>query len=478
MKRLAALFCSFLMSLLFCCACSSDSMLSTSTDSAPDKVFSESSGDTSTTEYTLEKDRTVECKQVLNDSTENFRMVSTTDLTAYGSGNEQGFYQIFLNDDNSKNILYVDYATHQQVYLCSQPNCEHDSESCTSWIPPEMGQVNVVTLPDRILLIHNNMTEITYIEQLNLDGSDKEILYKFEGSVDIANGVAYNGKYIVFKLETYTRDSADNFTNVPSLGAISLEKKEFIPLLSLKPGNHASNGQALFLFGTSKTGFILKTISVREDLLAATVGEDSGENPALAMAHTMYELPFNGDSTREIFSYLQDECRADIYGGDLFLLCENGNSGVMLQMIPDCRGEPQTIVDDFESAAGDLITGITTTTIFPRARVDDYLLFNFESSSGIKENGDIEVIFKRVQVDLKSGMVKENTLSNYYNATNVPVEILGEAGEQLLVQASVNNVASTGKIAGVERSLGLISKNDFLASRPNYTRITEQRKAA
>ena len=54
-------------------------------------------------------------------SGESFQMISSFDPTSYGSGNQKGFYSVFLNDDGSSNIMYTDYATQTQVYLCAKP---------------------------------------------------------------------------------------------------------------------------------------------------------------------------------------------------------------------------------------------------------------------------------------------------------------------------------------------------------------------
>lgn len=57
--------------------------------------------------------------------------------TVYGAAGPEGFYSIagIARPDGSLNIQYTDYASLQTVFLCAQPNCAHDSESCTSFLP-------------------------------------------------------------------------------------------------------------------------------------------------------------------------------------------------------------------------------------------------------------------------------------------------------------------------------------------------------
>lgn len=49
---------------------------------------------------------------------------------------ESGFYYFFRSGDTSKanfvHLMYVDYKTGQNVYVCTDSSCKHDSERCTS----------------------------------------------------------------------------------------------------------------------------------------------------------------------------------------------------------------------------------------------------------------------------------------------------------------------------------------------------------
>ena len=63
-------------------------------------------------------------------------------------------------------------------------------------------------------------------------------------------------------------------------------------------------------------------------------------------------------------------------------------------------------------------------------------------------------------------------LSNYYNAMEVPITILADAGDSLLVHASVNYITDYS----VKREKGMISKKNFLASIDSYDMIKEARE--
>ena len=50
--------------------------------------------------------------------------------TAFGSGNSSGYYYLSTLDGGASLLRYIDYATGQDLPLCSQPNCSHSGETC------------------------------------------------------------------------------------------------------------------------------------------------------------------------------------------------------------------------------------------------------------------------------------------------------------------------------------------------------------
>ena len=62
----------------------------------------------------------------------------------YGAGNTNGYYDIdsriwdlgsqMSSGEMDSNIVYIDYATKNRVYLCNDPSCRHNNDSCTSYI--------------------------------------------------------------------------------------------------------------------------------------------------------------------------------------------------------------------------------------------------------------------------------------------------------------------------------------------------------
>ena len=74
--------------------------------------------------------------------------------TVYGAAGPDGYYSVVstARADGSLNIRYTDYASMQTVYLCAQPNCTHDSESCTSYQPGGSG-VSLMMAGGQLVLV-------------------------------------------------------------------------------------------------------------------------------------------------------------------------------------------------------------------------------------------------------------------------------------------------------------------------------------
>ena len=129
-----------------------------------------------------------------------FEMISSADQTSYGSGTPEGFYSAFLNEDGSRNLLYVDYASASQVYLCSQPNCEHNSESCPAWIAPFGGTVTMAASETELFLVYNGYGGGVRIERAGLNGENRRELLSLPGGAMAENAVAFNGRFLALSL--------------------------------------------------------------------------------------------------------------------------------------------------------------------------------------------------------------------------------------------------------------------------------------
>lgn len=147
-----------------------------------------------------------------------FTALQQSDGWNYGGSGPDGFYFVSADcrEDGSTNLLYLDYATGQQVYLCSQPNCSHDTDACTSYLPYSAGGILSSVVGDRLVLIFpGNLqgaagtdTVLPHIETMGLDGSDRKTTVTFGANQVISRPLVTDGKYLYTRLSTTAEDGS------------------------------------------------------------------------------------------------------------------------------------------------------------------------------------------------------------------------------------------------------------------------------
>ena len=134
----------------------------------------------------------------------------------YGSGNEAGYYY-FAKDENGNSLLrVVDYATLQDVPLCSQPNCAHGGETCPAWFAWGGTEPSVLASDDALYILFpgapwDGWAFETYGEKAlprilkcNTDGSDRQELARFGASEAFASMPAADGQNLYIILADYS----------------------------------------------------------------------------------------------------------------------------------------------------------------------------------------------------------------------------------------------------------------------------------
>lgn len=424
---------------------------------------------------------TTPAQSVLNNTTKPFDMILSTDLTTFGAGNANGFYEIFENPDASKNIMYTDYATCKQIYLCAQPNCEHKDETCKSWIAPNSGHSYLAATENNLLLLFDGRDNgVPRIEMMALDGANRRELCAFESGTRIATGVASNGDCVVLQT-TQNRIDEGVPTQKMSLCMIDLASGTMSDIYTVTT-NHTdptqSGNVSLFFMGTVTDGFVVKTITVGEYDYDETDPEKSLENFMNATTHAVSLLPYYGDPVRELYQYQQGRCEESVLENEIILVEKDSSEHTSLSRLNTGTGEKISVIGDFEKAnLPNNIANAQLADIIPRNIVQQYLILNTLATQSIATNGNIELAYQCFAIDLQTGEMREITLTNYYNATLLPVPVIAQFGNMLLVHAKIEEEYVDGQqYARPVRSLGLIAKENYLNSIASYRMIESLRK--
>ena len=292
-----------------------------------------------------------------------------------------------------------------------------------------------------------------------------------------------NDKYIVVKTTSYFTDDNEQINIAQELLAVDLSNGKRYKLCTTDDMVNISPFEpgylSLFFRGVSESGFIVKTIRVNDYAINENVYfDESFALPTNSQEHTIYEIPFDGSKAKKLLTFHQNECFEEVYGDSLFYLKNNGENQYSLEKINTQTLEHNVIVSDFRQT--NIQTNISEALFsdtFLVARVEDFVILNTLSSNIIKDNGDIELVYKSYAIDINTGKMHELTLSNYFSATQLPVSIIAQTDTKLLVHAKIEEVQKTGtQVQMTERLAGLISKEDYLNSQPNYVMINALRK--
>lgn len=161
---------------------------------------------------------------VTGKGTDEIEMKGKLSLISNTSNTDDGYYYFqsdtekLLNGKRIFHLMYIDFATHQEIYLCSNSGCNHYTESCSS-----VFLENEVPSDSSILFIWNNKIFILSKQQdqdgvvalggstsseversssilycLNLDGTNREKIYTFDSNLTVEDFVVGDENELYF----------------------------------------------------------------------------------------------------------------------------------------------------------------------------------------------------------------------------------------------------------------------------------------
>lgn len=216
-KRIATIFYALAL-LLSLCACS-------------DKGADKSPSGTSVNKTNPDNRQSGQVETNALDSTQGLTMLANEDFPHCST--ENGYYYIpdetikLKNGSYGTHILYMDYDSRQEVYLCSNTGCSHDDESCPAVLcNDEFAGVSskIFVWKQKLYLLSKEYDaegSIVYnlepeqsvqaeskpaaLYQMNLDGTGRKKIYTFSNDVTLEDSVLTSDDWIYFvtkKLET------------------------------------------------------------------------------------------------------------------------------------------------------------------------------------------------------------------------------------------------------------------------------------
>ena len=383
-------------------------------------------------------------------------------------GSKEGYYSIYSNEDGMTNIMYVDYKTKKQIYLCDKSECNHDNEKCTSFIDFKYAAMEKMLLcDDKYLYLitseYNNTngisTSISYgefggtnedqpttIYRMNLDGSNKKLLATLNTGESLSNSFFTDGNYIygiAMKNSTVILDDNSSYADSDSCRLIGISNDNGeVKEISKWDSNWS-------ILGTFNNKVIVKQLKFNKEL---TIEDKIDEEKYKELLSNADDVIVAFDiKTREFEHLISNKSSNDyyynMYGKDIFYYSYNGNKIMSFDLNTK---EEYVFLESKYSNIQQIYDGYIISSDWSDDNTGAYLI-NIDNKS-IND-------FK---------LIKNN---------GFPVNIIAESKDLFFVESNCDIESEYVEWAGItqeietNRQYSLISKEDFFNGNKNYENV-------
>ena len=367
------------------------------------------------------------------------------ELTACTAVNDKGFYSVEVYRQDIANIMYLDFATGQQVFLCNRPECKHDNESCNSYISIKGHYAPALLLAGQHLIFVRHGGDEEFPPQIgiaDLNGENRRTLCDFKSYQDIATEFYTDGDFLYFGLDTTDEDA---LTQTESLVKVSLQTGQ-LDTLHTYPANEAPH----IFWGTYQGKLI-----VDADLV------DAAGKPWRSF-YWLDTSKTDGEALSEepFYTYPADESGPQFLNGCVYTTVED--SGIITEENMttgqkrswDCSAVAQNMVDYGGFLFGPLF--------------DDYFVID------VLERSDTKAFeAKEYLLNLTDGSITPETLTRPDNGHPIAVEGVYQDSLCVSIDDWITMFQFEDDEGMHEYETGtfmyaMIDKKDYIASNPNY----------
>lgn len=416
-KQFGFMMACFLTSAIFLTACSKPSENFSQTSQSDSTVASNSTTDTATESPTEgSSDSSIASMTTSTQFADLSEFHASGELTLFqmdpwvdGYSSSDGYYRMIPREDGSLNLCYIDFTTKQEIVLCNQPNCTHDSDSCTSWFPTMLGLNIALPVADKVFIVHGGVMyydtvlgeeRLPHIEIMEPDGSERKQIFTFSASnliaPEVVEAMARDDENLYFCIENHTEEGRTR-----ELCAVSGRTGKVFKLADLPEVEEK-------IVGTDGTDLILSYIPYKYDL-----GADFSELP-------MNIVRFNLQ-TQEVTPLFEchvtdvGECVDGQYWlmcGDSFLRGYDLKTGALIQEIE--IGLPE---------------GLDTKALFSDGLRDGKLMIHGHRATSTDEPS--ELFYYAIDINTGETLRLEHTWSDSWG-TKYPGRIAAQVGDNFM----------------------------------------------
>lgn len=391
---------------------------------------------------------------------EEMRLISTENASSYKNG-------YFYIKQDSRKIMYFDYNTKKEVYLCNKPNCKHDNNTCSAYL--EIGQNNELFYYNDYLYFVNseaagNIISVNFdgtpskenegnpatIYRMNLNGTDKKKLFTAPSGTQMFMPYIIKGSFLYSFLETYklNKDESDAFVSSVTeskLVAINLDTGTYEVI---RDGLHND------FIGEYEDKIVLQEIEYLKN--PDSFGEDT-KGYIDNLYHSKTRIIVLDPKTKKeeiVYEGLYKSIETlKFYKDGIYFIGQNSKKLEYL---------------NFKTKSRETIKELSNTDYQLLTIIDDKILISRYKDRNAYV-GEAHVI------DLKTKDMKEFTLKD---KNDYLIKILSSNDEYYFVKIEsilgkeYTTWAGTKQQEIIGTNYGLIKKSDYWASQPNYIKMT------
>ncbi len=402
-------------------------------------------------------------------------LIQQTGLFYRYCSTEDGFYYLTENDspleDGSyaPHLMYMDYAAHKEIYLCSDSSCRHNTEACTSVLSGASSDSRIFIWDGHLYVLdrptdNSGATVINIVgdseaagaeaEQaelyrMNLDGSERKLVYRFDANAtveDVALG-GDNGLYFVTKKLGSSKSGSGNYitTSDRQLICLNSDSGKTKQICSLD----FSDGLSWEIIGTAQDKLIIKTYRYPDGMTdeKASTLDDSSYHDVLKKSRIVYAALDPSDGKKVEFysqSAADNSSAEEVLNG--YLYASNESSQDVMKIDP-ATGEKSSLC----SLENNYIYG----------SLGKYLCCTCQ---------DLTADYGYYLIDSETGKVTHCSLTN--KALGWRIDLMAMAGDRALVVYDYEYESTVdGSYDITKYQYGLIPFKDLLNSVSNYTPI-------
>lgn len=385
---------------------------------------------------------------------------------------EHGYY--YINEEGS-HIMYIDYESRKEIYLCNRPGCSHDTEECPSYINEEehLTGNSLFYYKDHLYLFSHDFdddgtTTIDYMAdgsghvadgvlasapaalyQMEPDGTKRRKVFSFEKGMTLEDTVLSDGNSLYFIEKKLSSQHIDSQTTTISSEARTLVRVN--PDRWTKEDVCSMEERGTILGGLDGK-LVLTRLKFEKELTPEEKLDDDIYAEAVNDARTVYTLfDMETEEEEEVYSIQNDKIH-NVLLKDRYLYAAAEGSGKIEKI--------------------DLKTGKTSVLAKTENNNLDYVFDDVLACSSWDSVDGIRTDTNRYYIHLDNGTIETSDLKSKYK--DYPLELRAETLDSFLVVFDYNaktdpDYPDQDTINGSR--FALIAKEDLYSGKANYHEI-------